>query len=382
MHKVKSAFIFGVVDCSSEGDKTGVSKKLSGQIAGFEKNGVTTTFIKRDDSGYWLTDGERNLIKVSDKQSKYSYKIKDEIAGRLREYYKNAELPDLLYCRGTRLFKGCRSLFSYLYQNSKYVVVEVPTVIKLRNQTSLTEFVKEIIDCLSMITLRHCINAVVVMSHDKKLYGIRTIKINNGIDSDKLSMIVPEPHHGIHMLGVAMMQRLHGYERVIEGLHQYYTTEKNAENIILDLVGEGPETSVYKALVEKYGLQEKVVFHGVLHGKSLDVLYNRCDIGIGAFGMYKSGLKNGSILKIKEYCAKGMPFIYACPEDTLDPPPYFCKMFSNDETPIDIKEVLAFYHGLEGELEKTRKEMRQFAEENLSWKKEMKTILDELDKKS
>ena len=94
--------------------------------------------------------------------------------------------------------------------------------------------------------------------------------------------------------------------------------------------------------------------------------------------MYKLNLERGYTLKLKEYCAKGIPFIYACPEDTLDPPPHFCRLFPNDATPIDIREVLAFYGGIEGKLDQIRAEMRRFAEEKLSWKKEMRHVVDEI----
>ena len=62
---IRSVFLFAVVDQSSEGDKTGVTKKVLGQVRGFEENGLLATYIKRDDDGYWLTDGRNTLCCLS-----------------------------------------------------------------------------------------------------------------------------------------------------------------------------------------------------------------------------------------------------------------------------------------------------------------------------
>ena len=362
MDKIYRVFVFAVVDRSTEGDKTGVTKKVSGQIAAFESLGYTVSHILRDDDGYWLANGPQKLTSISVAKSSYNYHIKDEIAGNLRQWFEKNGYPDFVYMRGTRLFKQCRQLFKALKKNGSHIVVEIPTVTKLMTHKEPRDFMAEVVDRTAMIRIRSYIDGIVVMSHDKKLFGVPTIKIDNGIDVDTVRPLVPKPHHGIHLLGVAMMQLWHGYERVIEGHHQYYSTENKPEEIILDLVGDGPETPKYKELTERYSLQDKVLFHGVMRGEELDNLYNGCDIGIGSFGMYKMNITVGSILKLKEYCAKGLPFIYSCHEDTLDPTPYFCRLYSNDETPIDIKDVLTFYHGIENNLDKVRLEMRQYAD--------------------
>ena len=380
MGKIDQVFVFAVVDHSSEGDKTGVSKKVYGQIAAFEDLGYSVVFIHRDDNGYWLANSDKNLIRVSAKLTPYNYRIKDEIAGYLCQYFLQNGFPCFTYVRGTRLFKHCRQLLKTVKENGGNIVVEIPTVTKLITHKVPRDFIAEVIDRIAMTRLRNEIDGIVVMSHDKKLFGIPTIKIDNGIDVSRVKPLRPKPHQGVHLLGVAMMQMWHGYERVIEGLHQYYATETNPEEIYLDLVGEGPETPKYKELTDQYGLQDKVLFHGVLHGDELDKIYNECDIGIGSFGMYKLSITEGSILKLKEYCAKGIPFIYACHEDTLDPSPHFCRLYANNETSIDIRDVLSFYHGLEGNLDKVRQEMKLYAEEKLSWKKEMAHVIEQVEK--
>ncbi len=378
---ITSALVFAIVNGSSRPDSSGITRKVLGQIKALEDLGLSVFYIQRTDDGYWLATGNTRIRRVCPSPESYNYRIKNEIAEELCGFYAGNEVPDLLYIRGTRLFRSCRKLIRLFAKHKKKAVVEIPTVVTLRSRIDsrrYRELAVETLDtvCTRLISKR--LEGFVVMSRDEKLYGNKTIRISNGIDTSAVSVLAPVPHEGIRLVAVALMQIHHGYERIIEGMHRYYTSSGDPERVYLDLVGEGPQTGYYRELTAKYGLQDYVVFHGVLQGKELDEVYNAADLGLGSFGMYKIGLENGSVLKLKEYCAKGLPFIYGCPEDTLSPSLDFCRLFANDSSPVDMEEVVSFYRKLRPRLEQVRAEMRSFAETDLSWKKEMGRVLEEV----
>lgn len=373
--------VFGVIDESSMGDRSGVTKKIRGQVRALEALGCTTEYIRRLDSGYWLACGNENIKKLSASTSSYNYKIKNECALNLLAHYKQTKTaPELLYIRGTRLFGVFHKLLSYVKKQHGKTVVEIPTVTGLFAQHGLRQIASELIDRITLLSLRTKIEAYVIQAQNTKLFFRRTIRIINGIDASAVKMTNPEPHEGIRLLAVAMMEPWHGYERIITGIARYYQGNGQKENVQLELVGEGSQIPVYKQLAEKNCLEDHIHFHGVLHGEELDKVYDRCDLGLGSFGMYKLQLKDSSILKLKEYCAKGLPFVYACPEKCFPEGLDFCKLFENNEVPININELVSFYYGLSPRLTEIRSEMRTYAEEKLSWTKEMKHVLEEVNK--
>ncbi len=191
---------------------------------------------------------------------------------------------------------------------------------------------------------KNCVDRIVTYTNDERIFGIQTIQTINGVDTNKFTAITPRSHdEEIHLLAVAMFQKHHGYERIIEGLHRYYTQGGNRV-VKLYLVGTGPEIELYKSLTEKYSIFDKVYFCGSLQGNDLNIAYNNADIGLGSFGFYKIGLKSASSLKTKEYLAKGLPVVAGCVESFVDKEgkQYYLD-FPNDDSPIDIFKILLFY---------------------------------------
>lgn len=210
------------------------------------------------------------------------------------------------------------------------------------------------------------VDRIVTYTKDEKIFGIPTICTQNGIQINNIVVRKPKRKNddNIHILAVAYMQKQHGYERAIMGLANYYLTG-GTRNIIIHMVGEGPEVPRYKKLVDKYGLQEHVVFFGKKLGKELDEQYDECPIALGVFGGYKNKLNEISSLKTREYLAKGTAIISGINEDVLErhPMPFFLK-FPNDSSPIDMKRVVDFFDDIFGAYEEKEviDQIRTYAE--------------------
>ena len=233
--------------------------------------------------------------------------------------------------------------------------------------------------------LKKYVDKVVTYSDDATIWGIPTIRIMNGIVVEHVKPIYDvkaKEDNTIRLLAVAVFRKAHGYERCIKGLAEYYQN-RPSRIIEIHIVGDGTELNYYKQLVMKYNLEKFVYFYGKKTGEVLDEIYNNKDIGLGAFGFYKVGMSRSSILKTREYLAKGLPVISGCIEDVFERTgnyQYFLQ-FSNDSSIVDMNEVVKFYERIYGsgiERNVVHKEIREFAEKNVGMKVVMKPVLQYL----
>ena len=176
-----------------------------------------------------------------------------------------------------------------------------------------------------------------------EVFEIPCIPLLNGVDIDKTPMRTCREQDGrIVLLAVATMEQWHGYERVIEGMAEYYK-ETGRRNILFKLVGEGLEIDKYKNIVKNYGLEQYVEFCGKLEGEELDRQYDEADIAVGSLGMYKTGCLKGAPIKLREYCARGIPFIYAYEDIGFNGNEKYLMKLPNDNKKLDMKVVVEFY---------------------------------------
>lgn len=230
--------------------------------------------------------------------------------------------------------------------------------------------------------LKKYVDRFVTYTEDDVIFGIPTIHSSNGIRVESIPQIAGEfRERHINIIGVAFMQRHHGYERIIEGLRAYYGGEGTPEwRVELHLVGDGPEKPFYQELTQKYRLEEYVHFYPTLSGEELDGLYDICDIALVSFGMYKAKFYGRmGALKSRECLAKGMPLITGCAIDVLPEDYPYAKVFANDESPVDTREIVAFYgqvRSMAGSKKELSDTIRQFALTHVSMEAVMRPIVE------
>lgn len=229
--------------------------------------------------------------------------------------------------------------------------------------------------------LKRYVDRFVTYTADKEIFGIPTIRTTNGIRVEGIQRINGNyEENKIVLLGVAYMQRQHGYERVIKGLRNYYRNADGSYRVYLYLVGDGPEKIKYQELVEKFHLQKYVKFYPNTTGKELDVLYDASDIALGAFGMYKVGYYAPvGALKTRECLAKGIPLISGSPIDVLDDKFVYARIFPNDDSAIDISEIIKFYESIQKSGKSKTEvadEIRMYAKEHVSMSVVLKPIVE------
>ena len=378
-------------------EHSGISKKIHYQVKGLQQNGhdvrlcyydfsseghrcryVDNQVIADYGTGAWA--GLRQRIDYS---CILNYCLREKIEMVYARCFQNAN-PWLI-----RFFKKIKNL-------GIHSVTEIPTY-PYDNEFNYSDWKSRInlsVDKLFRRRLYKQMDALVTFSDAEEIFGQRTIRISNGVDFDAIPLHSPLTSQlsPLHLIGVAEVHLWHGYDRLIAGIGEYYRqrlTPNTPSNAILSkreqpdvyfhIVGGVHPVERYKAnefhpglqaIMDKYHIQDKVIFHGTLFGKELDEVFNQCQFAIGSLARHRSGITVIKTLKNREYATRGIPFIYSEQDSDFDHQPYIIKAPA-DESPIDIQRIVDFMSHFSMRPEDIRKTV-----EHLSWKIQMQQVVD------
>jgi len=154
---------------------------------------------------------------------------------------------------------------------------------------------------------------------------------------------------------------------------------KGDVNVRFHVVGDGSEVSNLKKLVWDLRIDDSVFFHGFKTGKELSEFFDKCHIAIGSLGIHRKGLTETSELKVREYCARGIPFVCSVPDsDFAEEFQYTLRVLSSEET-IDIAGVISFAEKVCSDKTHSQR-MREYAADNLCWSTKMTKVIEFCDR--
>lgn len=296
---------------------------------------------------------------------------------------KRLDRPDFIYIRRTVADKdyiGFLHEIKRRFPNCK-IIIEIFTYPYGRDDfgrwNAWPFFIKE---CIYRKELKKYVDRFVTYTEDSMIFKVPTICTINGINVERIREIRGAYAEGqLTLIGVAYMQRQHGYERIIKGLHDYYKKQPQYK-VLLSLAGDGPEKKRYIDLVKQYQLEKYVKFYSTTIGEKLDELYDQADIALAAFGMYKGGFYGKlSALKTRECLAKGIPMLSGSKIDVLGDESDYVKVFENNDSNIDIDEVVRYFEYIKakyGDKMALASRIRDFAREHVSMYRAMEPIID------
>jgi glycosyltransferase involved in cell wall biosynthesis len=223
--------------------------------------------------------------------------------------------------------------------------------------------------------LKKYVDRILTYSNFDSIFGIPTLKTSNGVDIDGLLPKKATPLQGeFHILGLANVQHWHGFDRVISGLKMY--SGQDEFPVFFHIVGKGDALAALRQECIAAGLEMQVIFHGPKYGAELQDFFERCHIGISSLGMHRIGVATGetSNLKVREYCARGIPFINGYLDRDL--PADFPYVFNvaADESPVNIADALNFYRNLLKNHPDYPEKLHEFAVKNLSWEAKFEVL--------
>ncbi|MBK7806440.1 MAG: glycosyltransferase family 4 protein [Saprospiraceae bacterium] len=220
--------------------------------------------------------------------------------------------------------------------------------------------------------LKKYVDRIVLVGQHDELWGIKTIKITNGINVSRKEIIYSKRKKSeIRLVAVGNWKSWHGLDRLISGMGQYYLKHPSVR-ITLDVIGGGSVVQYYKQQVQQLKLEKYVVFHGDVQHDQLDRFFHSADIGIGTLGNHRIGLTEHSPLKHREYCSYGLPFILSAFDKDFQRDLDFVQYHPSDDSPISCELLLDFYD----QTSHIQLSIRNYAIQNLSWEKRMDDIMD------
>ena len=355
-------------------EHSGISKKIYYQVKGLKENGydvrlcyydfspeghrcryVDGAVIKDYGIGLWAA-----VLQRLDYDCIYDYCRREGIEFVYARCFQNAN-PWLI-----RLFRRLR-------QAGIHAVTEIPTY-PYDQEFKNFEWKMRLglkVDQLFRRRLYREMDAVVTFSDAEEIFGQRTIRISNGVDFDSIPLHkIENPDSSIvNLIGVAEVHPWHAFDRVMAGLGEY----RGERPVVFHVVGgvhPNHMATCFTPLIEKYHLQDKVIFHGQLFGQQLDDVFNQCQFAIGSLGRHRSGITVIKTLKNREYATRGIPFIYSEQDSDFDHQPYVLKAPA-DESPVDIQQILDFLDRFTMQPQDIRRTV-----EHLTWKIQMRQVVD------
>lgn len=317
---------------------------------------------------FYVFDNNDKLKKIKS-YFRYSYFLK--LVSSIQKKYK----IDISYFRSTIPFKP---LLNILKNDKIFNIYEYPTYpyeeeyIKTQGLFKYKLFWKK-----GLEKIEDYVDLIVGISGKKYIEPKeKLVLINNGIDLEIIKKIKKDNKEKkeLILISIANVGKWHGYDRIIKGLYNYYKNNPKKE-VYYYFVGEGSELHNLKKLTKELNMEKYVIFYGTKTGKELDEIVNKSDVAFGSLGMHRIDLKYASTLKLREYCARGIPFVYSYFDFDFNDFKYSMKIDS-DEKPVDIEKVIEFYDSIKNE--NYIEEMRKYAEDNLTWEAKMKPVIEKI----
>jgi glycosyltransferase involved in cell wall biosynthesis len=160
-----------------------------------------------------------------------------------------------------------------------------------------------------------------------------------------------------------------------------FLDKKNAGTqpaIHLKILGNGAESEEIRALVARLQLQHHVTLIPPKNGQEFDAIMAETDLGIGTLATHRIGLSLNSALKHRNYCAYGLPFLFAG-EDSDFPARYpFSLRIPADESPVEMEDVIGFLEEIYRQYPDAASRIRAYAEAQLDWTNKIKPVLEYL----
>jgi glycosyltransferase involved in cell wall biosynthesis len=357
---------------------SGISKKIHYQVKGLKENGHDVRLC------YYDINSEGHRCRYVDSEILKDYGTGSWAAIRQRvEYgciydYCTREKIEFVYAR---CFQNANpwliGFFKKLRNAGIRAVTEIPTYPydgEFKNFGWKSRMGLKI-DQLFRERLSQQMDALVTFSDAERIFGQRTIRISNGVDFDSIPLHncqLSIVNSQLNLIGVAEVHDWHGFDRVMTGIGEYYKNGGQYDIFFHVVGGVHPSrmTNVFMPIINKYGLHEKIIFHGQLFGDELTKVFNQCQFAIGSLGRHRSGITVIKTLKNREYATRGIPFIYSEQDSDFDYQPYVLKA-STDDSPIDIQRIIDFM----GHFSMKPEEIRRTVE-HLTWKIQMQRVVD------
>lgn len=171
----------------------------------------------------------------------------------------------------------------------------------------------------------------------------------------------------VFLKGASGRADFNGLDRLINGMSAY----KGKTDIKLHILGHQLD---YEKSFLTGEMSNHVILHPAKTGNELEEFLSKMHIGVATLGLYRKHLQSTTTLKVREYCAIGLPFIYAYTDPDLhEESRQFCRQFPNDDTVVSMEAVLEFANDVLNRADVPEK-MRHYSETYMDYRVKMKKL--------
>jgi len=204
--------------------------------------------------------------------------------------------------------------------------------------------------------------------------SIPSTAIPNGVSVDRINFTGFRPFDGkkLHLVMITSSSYpWNGLDRIISGINRY----SGNVDIRLHLIGR-----ITRHDIKYSGLDfSKVDFHGYQTGDKLDYLMQEMNLAFSPLALYRVGMIEACTLKIREYTARGIPFVLAYKDTDLrhvDEDGKFYLECENTDQPIDMDQIICFAEEMSRHGRAASDMMRNYAKQHMDWCSKMDQYLD------
>ena len=356
----------------------GISKKILSQVAALRSGGADVEVchyeVRSDGSRCWMVDDNvicnlgRGVMAKLRKRTDF-FPVVDYVASSgidllYYRYFHNANPFTISMARKVR-------------RAGTDIYIEVPTYPYDGEFVTAREKLELLTDRMFRRRLFSYADKVVSFSPAPDIFGRPVLVLSNGISLDAIPLrrLHQRQPGRIDFIAVAEIHFWHGLDRMIRGVWKYLSGHHDAD-VYFHIVGEPYgelERRQTVGLVEELNLQDHVIFHGRLHGKALDEVFDGCDMAVGSLGRHRSGVYVMNSLKNREYAARGFAFAYSESDPDFDSAQFVFRVPA-DETPVDVHGCIEFFKSCMVSPEEIRETVSP-----LDWNHQMLKVLDSAD---
>ncbi|MBK8519585.1 MAG: hypothetical protein IPL54_01455 [Chitinophagaceae bacterium] len=262
--------------------------------------------------------------------------------------------------------------------NSVRIYIEIPTFPFDKELKSKVYRFRNQVNRITIPLLKKYVTKIVTLSTHDIIWEIPTVRISNGFlpavtDKGLVRHQPNVPDNEFHIAMIAQFNDWHAADILVKSL-KAYTLTSGPVRIKIHFIGKmiGKVTE----MVKQENLQHDVIFHEEMDANEIAAFLNNIHVCVGTLGHHRKNIQLDSSLKNREYAFSGMPMILKTPDLDFKENLFFVKYFPDDETLLDLAQVLNFFGKLKTEHPDYKTEIIEYAKENLSWKIKLKEVLE------
>ena len=336
----------------------GVKKKITGQINAFKNKNYDVDLVKFKNKSCFI-----NEKKIFSYKNNFHKRL--IMWNRLFNYIKNHDYK-IMYIRYSFSDIYFYYFLKKIYKFNLISIIEFPTFPYdgERKVNNLKIFLNILFDKIFRRRIYKYISFCINFNNYKKIYNIKSISIQNGVDLESIEYIDDyKKNKNFNLIGVGNVSFWHGYDRVIKSLHEYYKRNRKRK-IYFHIIGEGDEIINLKKLTQKLSLNRYIFFYGFLEGEDLKNIYKSSNFGVDSLALFRKNLSFASSLKLKEYISLGLPVIMGYRDIGLIKLNKLIYIVPNSNDLIDLDKLVIFYDKISPE---ERTKLRLLAKKKYSW---------------